>query len=139
MIITLLAIMITAVTSPSSAEAVQAGEIASLKKSSAYVEQYVRVYFSDIPEMAEVAQCESRFRQYDEDGNTLRGEENRRDVGVMQINEQYHLHDALEMGIDLYTLEGNLEYARHLYETMGLKPWKYSKKCWGTQTLALAR
>ncbi len=103
------------------------------------VEKQVRVYFTDAPIMAEIARCESRFRQFSKDGNVLRGEENRRDVGVMQINEKYHLEDALEMEIDLYTLEGNLSYARHLYEKQGTKPWIHSKKCWGKHELALNR
>lgn len=138
MIFTLLALVITATGNPSPVEAAVVGD-AQLSASRPYVEQYVRLYFSDIPVMAEIARCESRFRQLDANGNILRGEENRRDVGVMQINEDYHLHDALEMGIDLYTLEGNLAYARHLYDTMGVNPWKYSKKCWGGTTLALNR
>lgn len=104
-----------------------------------YVEQYVRIYFSDIPIMAKISECESKFRQFNASGNVLRGEENRRDVGVMQINEDFHLDTALEMNIDLYTLEGNLSYARALYERFGTKPWKYSQKCWGGMVLALAK
>ncbi|MBI2617895.1 hypothetical protein HYW58_00335 [Candidatus Kaiserbacteria bacterium] len=104
-----------------------------------YVEQYVRAYFSDIPALALIAECESHFRHYDENGNVLRGTKNKSDVGVMQINEAYHLDAALEMNVDLYALEGNLSYARHLYETMGLQPWKHSKKCWYPQTLAFAQ
>lgn len=107
--------------------------------SPAYVEQYVRAYFSDVPELALVAECESHFRHYDKDGAVLRGIENQNDVGVMQINEKFHLDAALEMNIDFYALEGNLSYARHLYDTMGLTPWKHSKKCWYPQTVAFAQ
>ena len=101
------------------------------------VEEHVRLYFNDIPVMAKIAACESHFRHYDKDGNVLRGEENSRDVGVMQINEDYHLKKALELGMDLYSLEGNLTYARHLYEKGGTAPWIHSKKCW-RNTLAVA-
>jgi hypothetical protein len=104
-----------------------------------YVEQYVRAYFSDIPIMAEIAECESKFRHFDKIGNVLRGEENQRDVGVMQINEDFHLETALDRKIDLYTLDGNLSYARELYEKMGTDPWKHSKRCWGGMVLALSR
>jgi len=135
MIFTLLALMFTATANPSVGGVV--GGTTSFT-SPAYVEQYVRAYFSDIPVMAEIARCESHFRHYDENGNVLRGKENSRDVGVMQINEDYHLDTALESEIDLYTLEGNLRYARALYEKMGLDPWKYSKKCWGKTVVALA-
>lgn len=95
------------------------------------IEQQVREYFADVPSLANVAYCESRFRQYDANGNILRGRVNGRDVGVFQINEYYHLQTALKKGIDLYTLEGNMEYARYLYETQGLQPWSASRPCWG--------
>ena len=128
--------MFTATMNPTVVGVATIGEVT---QSSAYAEQYVRIYFSDIPIMAEISECESRFRQFDNNGDVLRGEQNPRDVGVMQINEDYHLDTALEKGIDLYTLEGNLAYARDLYEKMGTSPWKYSKKCWGGMVLALAK
>jgi len=95
------------------------------------VEEYVRNYFSDIPIMVEIAKCESRFRQYNKDGDILRGEENRLDRGVMQINEYYHIEDSEKLGYDIYTLEGNTAYARFLFEKYGVKPWKSSAPCWG--------
>ena len=107
--------------------------------SPAYVEQYVRAYFSDIPELALVAECESHFRHYDKNGTVLRGDKNQSDVGVMQINETFHLDAAREMNLDLHALEGNLSYARYLYDTMGLTPWKHSRKCWYPQTIARAQ
>lgn len=94
-------------------------------------EKYVRQYFSDIPIMIQIARCESTFRQLEKDGSVHRGEVNNEDVGVMQINEHYHLDEATEKGYDIYTLEGNTEYARKLYEEEGTKPWNSSKACWG--------
>lgn len=95
-------------------------------------EQKVRNYFSDIPVMAEVARCESTFRQVDTDtGQPLRGRVNSYDVGVMQINELYHLNRAEELGYNIYTLKGNLGFARHLYERQGTQPWTASQPCWG--------
>lgn len=94
-------------------------------------EEYVRYYFSDIPVMAEIAKCESRFRHYGSDGEVLRGEQVSKDRGVMQINEYYHLEDSQRLGFNIYTLEGNVAYARYLYEKQGTRPWRPSAKCWG--------
>jgi hypothetical protein len=54
----------------------------------------------------------------------------------MQINEKYHAEKAVELGINIYTLEGNVEFAKYLYDTFGSKPWKSSSKCWGGAILA---
>jgi len=92
----------------------------------------VEEYFQDTPVLVEVARCESRFQQFDSNDQVLRGRVNRADVGVMQINEKYHAASAIKHGLDLYTLEGNLAYARYLYETQGTDPWVHSKKCWNS-------
>ncbi|HEY4509339.1 MAG TPA: hypothetical protein VJC13_03655 [Candidatus Paceibacterota bacterium] len=94
-------------------------------------ESYIRKYFSDIPIMVQVAKCESRFRQLDSDGDIHRGRVNNLDVGVMQINEHYHLDKSVEENYDIYTIEGNTAYARELYEKYGTQPWSSSKACWG--------
>ena len=93
-------------------------------------EEIVKDYFSDAPIMVEIARCESTFRQTNSKGEVLRGIANSRDVGVMQINERYHGETAERMNVDIYSMDGNLEYARHLYEKQGTKPWKASEKCW---------
>lgn len=94
------------------------------------MQEYVAEYFADEPVMIAIAQCESRFRQFDKTGSIHRGTVNRSDVGVMQINEYYHGAKADKLGIDLYTIEGNLEFARYLYEKEGTTPWLSSAKCW---------
>lgn len=94
-------------------------------------EAQVKAYFAETPILAEVAFCESRFRQFDENGQVLRGVENSQDVGVMQINEKYHLETAQKLGLNIYTLEGNMAYGKYLYDTQGTKPWNYSSGCWG--------
>jgi hypothetical protein len=94
------------------------------------IEKIVRIYFEDIPIMIDIADCESRFRQFTKSGNVLRGDENPSDIGVMQINEKFHLDTSKEFGISIYTLEGNLAYARKLYEKEGTRPWKPSFACW---------
>lgn len=94
-------------------------------------EKYVRQYFKDIPIMIQIARCESTFRQLDDDGEIHRGRVNDADVGVMQINEFYHLNTAIDKDYNIYTIEGNTAYARDLYERQGTQPWISSKPCWG--------
>lgn len=96
---------------------------------------YVREYFADAPILADIAWCESRMRHLDKNGELLRGMVDSDDVGVMQINTRYHLEDSKELGLDVYSLKGNLEYARHLYEKQGTKPWLASSPCWGKLAL----
>lgn len=93
-------------------------------------EMRVYTYFSDIPEMVAVAKCESTMRQFDSNGNVLRGRAVSSDIGVMQINEYFHGSQAKRLGYNIYSLEGNLHYARYLYEHYGLQPWSASKPCW---------
>lgn len=95
------------------------------------VEEITRAYFSDVPVMAEIAWCESKFKHFDErEGGVERGDVTSEDVGVMQVNEYFHKDVADELGLDLHTLGGNLLYARYLYEKEGTKPWNSSKHCW---------
>lgn len=93
--------------------------------------EYVRTYFADTPILADIAWCESRMRHLDKDGTILRGMVDSDDIGVMQINTRYHQKTADELGIDLYSLSGNLAYAEYLYEKQGVKPWMASSPCWG--------
>lgn len=94
------------------------------------VEAIVREYFADAPIMAEVARCESRFTHYDKNGQVLKGKVDPQDRGVMQINERYHLKASREKGYDIYSLEGNLGYARYLYSLNGVRDWLASSGCW---------
>ena len=100
------------------------------------VEQYVREYFADAPIMAEVARCESRFKQFDTDGSIHRGVVNNLDLGVMQVNEYYHGKMADKLGLDLYTIQGNVAYAKYLYEKEGTRPWASSSPCWSKSKVA---
>jgi hypothetical protein len=102
------------------------------------VRQYVTDYFADAPIMARIAECESHFRQFNGDGGVYRGKENNKDVGVMQVNEFYHLDTSKKMGINIYTLDGNLAYARYLYENEGTTPWASSQACWGKSPKVVA-
>lgn len=94
------------------------------------MEAYLRKEFADRPILVDIARCESNFQQFDKDGKLIRGRVDNADVGVMQINERYHADMAKKLGIDIYTVEGNVHYAKHLYDELGSKPWNASSKCW---------
>lgn len=97
------------------------------------VEERVHTYFADIPVMIAIAKCESEFRQFDKDGKVLKNP-NSSAMGVFQIMASVHEETASKLGFNIYELEGNMAYARHLYEKQGTKPWeadKTSPACWG--------
>ncbi len=96
------------------------------------VEDEVREHFSDVPAMVEIARCESGFRQFDVDGSALKGGWGDAMVGVFQFYEAIHQATANALGHDLQTLEGNIAYARHLYNESGTAPWNSAKACWST-------
>ncbi|HEX7724300.1 MAG TPA: hypothetical protein VF438_01000 [Candidatus Paceibacterota bacterium] len=101
------------------------------------VEAYVRQAYADTPILIEVARCESTFRQYDSaTGQVVRGIVNKGDVGVMQINEGYHAEEAAKKGYDIYSVQGNVAFAKKLYEKFGTSPWSASKPCWSTANIA---
>ncbi len=96
----------------------------------AMVEAEVRKVFADSPAMVEIARCESKFRQFTDSGNPLRGGAGGQMIGVFQFFESVHNTAARSLGFDLSTLEGNLGYARHVYETQGTTPWNSARSCW---------
>ncbi len=85
------------------------------------IEKRVREYFVDIPVMIEIARCESIFRQFTDSGNVLRSSGGM--IGIFQFYEAIHAAPAGALGYDLTTVEGNLAYARYLYEQSGTRPW----------------
>jgi len=102
-------------------------------KNKSDIEAYMRKEFADRPILVDIAWCESRFNQYNEDGTIVRGIANKYDVGIMQINEKYHLEDSQKLGIDIYTAEGNIEFGKRLYDKYGSKPWSASSGCWSKE------
>lgn len=127
----LLPIMILLASMTTASPAPVATSTPETHKSPQTLSQYVRQYFADEPILADIAWCESRMRQVAEDGDIFRGIVNPDDIGVMQINTRFHGKKAEALGIDLYTLSGNLEYAKYLFEKEGTKPWSSSQACWG--------
>lgn len=101
------------------------------------VEEYIKTEYADTPILIAIAQCESDFRQFNPDGTVIRGKVDSHDVGVMQINETYWLDKSKSLGDDIYTVKGNLDYAKYLYAKQGTDPWSSSQKCW-SQSAPLA-
>jgi hypothetical protein len=93
-------------------------------------EEIVRAYFSDVPIMAEIARCESKFTQFNSSGTYLRGGFGQKMIGVFQVYEDIHAEFAKGKGMDIFTLEGNMAYAKYLYEREGTQPWISSFPCW---------
>lgn len=94
------------------------------------MEKYLRKQFADAPIMVEIARCESTFRQFGDNGQVIRGKVNKADVGLLQINEKYHAEDAVKLGYDIYSIEGNVSFAKYLYGKYGTSPWSSSAPCW---------
>jgi len=89
-----------------------------------------KVIFKEDPILLDIALCESSLRHYGADGEVLKGKVNSADIGLMQINTKYHAEKASELGFDLQTPEGNMQYAKWLYDKEGGQPWISSSKCW---------
>ena len=77
----------------------------------------------DFFRLKNIAYCESRWRQFDANGEVLRGTKVKTDLGYMQINEKWHGKEALALGHDLYSPEGNIAYGVQLYAKEGASPW----------------
>lgn len=114
---------------PSTVDSVESTSQITSESDRKAVESYLREHFADTPILIEIARCESTFTHY-KDGEVVRGRVDNADVGVMQINERYHLETAKKLGYDIHTIEGNMAYAKYLYEKSGSKPWNASKPCW---------
>ncbi len=99
-------------------------------------EAFLRKEFAYAPILVEVARCESELRQFGKDGKVVKGRVDNADIGLMQINERYHGETAKKMGIDIYTVEGNVAFANYLYGKYGIQPWNASKPCWANKDLA---
>ncbi len=96
-------------------------------------EEAVRTEFADIPVMIDIARCESKFTQFNTTGEPLHGGYQSKMIGVFQIYEDIHAAYAQTLGMDITTLEGNLAYARLLYNREGTQPWMSSFPCWGKE------
>lgn len=88
------------------------------------------------PLLKRICSCESTGRpdqepqQFDSEGEVIKGKINPLDTGACQINLKYHGEAAKTLGYDLFSRDGNLGYANHLYTKQGSQPWDWSKGCW---------
>lgn len=94
------------------------------------LETRVREYFADAPVMIEIARCESEMRQFAANGSALYGGASDKMIGLFQVHTGVHTTMAQKLGFDLKTVDGNLAYARYLYESEGTVPWNSSYTCW---------
>lgn len=99
------------------------------------MEALVRDYFADIPVMIEIARCESEFTQFGKSGKPLHGGTGTM-IGLFQISEILHGDIADRFGWDIDTPQGNMAYARYLYEQSDTRPWLASKHCWNAPKAA---
>jgi len=83
----------------------------------------VKAYFEDTPAMIDIAKCESGLRQYTDSGGVLRGGSGGKMIGVFQLHEDYHRAAAQALGLDIDTIEGNMAYAKYLFQKEGVTPW----------------
>ena len=87
----------------------------------------------DLPwQLEAIAKCESSNMHFYNDGRIVMNKNTNGtvDVGRYQINS-VHFKRATELGIDVYTEDGNTEFALLLYREQGTGPWYASKKCHG--------
>ena len=87
--------------------------------------------------LVEVARCESGYKQFKEDGTVLTNPDpNSSASGIFQILAITHGPTAKNLGMDILTPEGNMDFAEHLYSKNGLSDWKESEFCWGPKVYA---
>lgn len=82
----------------------------------------------DDPDMVAIAECESNFRQFNNDGTPLRGKITP-DWGIFQINEPTWDKKAQELGLNYKnSAEDNLQMAKYILEVQGKEAWVCYKK-----------
>ena len=86
---------------------------------------------STMPAMLmKICRAESGGKQFKADGHVLRGKITPSDIGFCQINETYWNDKARDMGIDIYTEQGNKDMAIYIFNNYGEQPWSASKDTW---------
>lgn len=80
--------------------------------------------------MHRVAYCESRIRQFDANGEVLKGITG--DLGLFQLAPQYWLEESIKLNYDVHTTRGNALMASYILKTQGINAWLASKTCWSS-------
>jgi hypothetical protein len=93
------------------------------------IEDKIRVAFPiHQEEMLKIARCESGIKQFKVDGSVLISPTS--DIGIFQIN-QVHWKRAKELGIDINSVDGNIQFAKLLYKSNRFGDWYMSRSCHG--------
>lgn len=93
-----------------------------------------------LPDLVSICTCESgqgsgKPQQFDiTTGKVLHGKVNPHDIGMCQINTDYHGKEASSLGMDISSESGNIDFANWLYKTEGSAPWSASRSCWHAKT-----
>lgn len=88
------------------------------------------------PTLRTICSCESRGDvtkepwQFLPSGEVITGHIHPPDTGACQINMAAHGDRLTELGIDVFTESGNVEYAIMLFNEAGTTPWRSSQACW---------
>lgn len=93
------------------------------------VKSLIERAFPNDPIMVQVAMCESGMRQFDANGEVVRGIYHPPDTGLFQVNSAVWGKKAIELGYDIFTLEGNIKMAQYILKVQGLNAW-VSHGCW---------
>ncbi len=75
--------------------------------------------------MERIFYCESRNRQWNENGNILTSKTN--DIGYAQISVDTWKKKADELGLNLYSTEGNLRMGKYILDHHGYEAWSCYK------------
>lgn len=92
------------------------------------IEDKIKDVFPNKEEALAVARCESGLKQFDKRGEVIQNKESTA-IGVFQIMASLHKKYANSLDLDIQTADGNIKFAKILYDKYGWKPWAASKKC----------
>lgn len=79
------------------------------------IPERIESIFGKDSEMLQIADCESSTRQFSASGEVLRGGSGNKYIGIFQIGE-FWKQKAESMGMDIYTIDGNIAFAKFLYD-----------------------
>lgn len=85
------------------------------------------------PVLDRIAKCESHNRQFNTDGSVLTNTNTNGtvDVGMYQINmSSYHIKEIAKLNLNVFTEQGNRDYAMYIYTHYGTGAWSSSANCW---------
>lgn len=79
------------------------------------------------PMLKKICTAESGWKQFKANGDVVRGKVNPSDIGICQINEYINNDEARRLGYDIYTEQGNKDFAVYLFNNRGVQPWESSR------------